>query len=76
MKVIYDYDGLAYTVAPCWWSEDSRVHYCGFYAASKESWKRVLELEPKRLESAAWEDLERYVDDVSIKAVIRLEAER
>ena len=73
LKVMYDYDGLAYTVVPCWITEDSRVHYCGAFATSRESWKRVMELEPKRLESAAWEDLERYVDDVSIKAVIRLE---
>lgn len=73
LKVLFDYDGFAYTVTPCWVTEDSRVHYCGAYATSKDAWKRVMELEPKRLESAAWEDLERYVEDVNIKAVIRLE---
>lgn len=42
-KVIFDYDGLAYTVVPCWITEDSRMHYCGAFATSRESWKRVME---------------------------------
>ena len=44
MKVMYDYDGLAYTVVPCWITEDSRVHYCGAFATSRKSWKRVMEI--------------------------------
>ena len=44
LKVMYDYDGLAYTVVPCWITEDSRLHYCGAFATSRESWKRVMEL--------------------------------
>ena len=71
IRVMYDYDGLAYTVAPCWWSEDSRVHYCGFYATSRESWRRVPELTPKESESISWEDLKAYVDDMDIAAVHR-----
>ena len=75
LKVLFDYDGLAYTVTPCWVTEDSRVHYCGAYATSKDAWKRVMELEPKPSKHTAWEDLERYVNDLSCKAVKREEME-
>lgn len=71
IRVMYDYDGMAYTVVPCWWSNDSRAHYCGAFATGKESWRRVPELMPKESESIAWEDLERYVEDMDIAAVHR-----
>ena len=76
LKVLFDYDGLAYTVTPCWVTEDSRVHYCGAYATSKDAWKRVMELKPKLSKHVAWEDLDRYVDDISSKAVEREEKVR
>lgn len=70
-KVIFDYDGLAYTIAPCWVAEDSRVHYCGFYATSRESWKRIIELEPKKNILAAWHDLDVYIENIDRQAVMR-----
>lgn len=71
IRVMYDYDGMAYTVIPCWWSKDSRAHYCGAFATGMESWRRVPELMPKESESIAWEDLERYVEDMDIAAAHR-----
>lgn len=78
IQVISDYDGYSYTVCPCWVSGDIRLHYCGFYASrygQRDSWTRVMELEPKPSKHTAWEDLERYVNDLSCKAVKREEME-
>lgn len=61
-KVIYAYDGNAYTVLPCFVREDSHIFYCGAYLESLDNWHRVLELEPRMTECVAWEDLEAFVE--------------
>ena len=71
LKVMYDYAGLAYTVVPCWITEDSRVHYCGAFATSRESWKRVMELKPQVNILAAWHDLDVYVENIDRESVMR-----
>ena len=70
-KVIFDYDGLAYTVVPYWITEDSRPHYCGAFATSRESWKRVMELKPQVNLLAAWHDLDVYVENIDRESVMR-----
>lgn len=70
-KVIFDYDGLAYTVVPCWITEDSRLHYCGAFATSRESRKRVMELKPQVNILAAWHDLDVYVENIDRESVMR-----
>ena len=52
------------------------LYFCGHYAVSGNSWRRVMELKPKLSKHVAWEDLDRYVDDISSKAVEREENER
>ena len=71
IRVMYDYDGMAYTVIPCWWSNDSRVHYCGAFATGKESWRRVPELTPNRNILTAWHDLDVYIENIDRQAVMR-----
>lgn len=75
IQVISDYDGYQYTVCPCWVSGDRRLYFCGHYAVSGNSWRRVMELKPKLSKHVAWEDLEAYIDDISSKAVEREEKE-
>ena len=71
IQVISDYDGYSYAVCPCWVSGDSRLHYCGFYATSRESWKRVIDLKPNRNILAAWHDLDVYIENIDRQAVMR-----